>query len=241
TTITYAVKKEYEDLFKGAVTMIGNLEFADDKMRKIYENCLPTAFKTYEGEDSLILTVRKGSDYILMRDLMPAMPTDNLDRHVAWEMGRLHDMARYLDYAGIVHNDITPDTVFVSPKDHSVGLFGGWWYAVRTDEPLKAIPAAAEEFVSDDSLTSGQPDPRTDLEMIRACGRELLGDRGGTRLPMLKNAPAPMIDYLRQPSSGSAQKDLENWYQQVLPASFGARRFVKLPISYSDIYQPKGV
>lgn len=239
-TLTYVISRDHVDLFARAAALLDEFTFPDDKVKKVYAPCLPAEFKTYEAPDSLILTLRKKEDDVLLRDLLPFMAKKDLGRHVAWVMSRLHEMARYLDYAGIVHNAFTMDNVFVSPSQHTIGLFGGWWYATPLDQPLQAIPAEAEEFLSDKVFKTGRSEARVDLEMIRAIGRELLGDRGGTRLLLGKPAPDAMIDYLRLPSSGDAQKDLTHWYQDVLPKSFGPRRFVELNVRYSDVYPTKG-
>jgi hypothetical protein len=246
TTITYVIGREHVDLFQNAVKRIGALAFLDDhgkpdaKIKEVYASCLPTVFKTYEADDAFILTVKKRSDDVRLRDLLPFLPKDDLAKHVAWITSRMHEMGRYLDHAGIAHNAVTLDTAFVSPSQHTVGLFGGWWYAAPFGETLKAVPGEATEFLPD---IGGKPilaDGKIDREMIRAAARELLGDRDSTRLTAIKTAPQTMIDYLRMPSSGKPQTDLHDWYQTVLPKSFGARRFTELRVSYSDVYQPGG-
>ena len=57
----------------------------------------------------------------------------------------------------------------------------------------------------------------------------------GARLARDKAAPQPMLDWLRLPASGSPVRDYQAW-QQVLKASFGERRFVKLNLSTTDLY-----
>jgi hypothetical protein len=246
TTVTYVVERQYADLFQNAVKRISALAFLNDegkpdaKMAGAYAPCLPTDFKTFETDDALILTVRKRSNDVRLRDLLPHLPKDARDKHVAWITSRLLEIARYLDHAGIAHNAVTLNTVFASPSQHTVGLFGGWWYAVPFGEVLGAVPGETMDFLPD---TGGKPvlaDGKPDREMIRAAALELLGDRGGTRLTAGKAAPQPMIDFLRTPSCGDAQKDLHDWYQTVLPKSFGARRFTELRVDYSDVYQPRG-
>jgi hypothetical protein len=246
TTITYVIGREHTALVRNAVRRIGALAFLDDdnkpdeKIKDVYAPCLPTTFKTYETDNAFILAVRKRSDDVRLRDLLPLIPKENLAKHVAWITSRMHEMVRYLDHAGITHNAITLDTVFASPSKHTIGLFGGWWYARPFGEQMTFVPGETTEFLPD---IDGKPilaDGKPDREMIRAAARELLGDRDGTRLTALKTAPQTMIDYLRLPSSGNPQTDLHDWYQTVLPKSFGARRFTELPVSYSDVYQPGG-
>jgi hypothetical protein len=244
TTITYVVDRQYADLFQNAVQRIKALAFLDDKgkpsakMKEVYAPCLPTVFKTYEAESAFILTIKKRPDDVRLRDLLPHLPKDTRDRHVAWITSRMLEMGRYLDHAGLTHNAMTLDTVFASPSGHTIGLFGGWWYAAPFGTPLTAVPGEATEFLPDTGSNPVYADGTPDREMIRAAARELLGDRGGTRFTMSKPAPQPMIDFLRLPSSGSAQNDLHDWYQDFLPRSFGPRRFTKLPVTYSDVYQP---
>ena len=59
----------------------------------------------------------------------------------------------------------------------------------------------------------------------------------GARLARAGAAPAPMIDWLRLPASNDPIEDYRTWRTRVLPDSFGARRFVELPLTQSDIYR----
>lgn len=241
TTITYVFDQTHADFAQTAEKTFKKLTFADDKMKQVFAPALPTTFQTYEARKGIILTIRKKPDDIVLRDLLPFMKGADFDRHIAWVTSRLQQMARYLDYIGIVHNAITLDNVFASPSDHTIGLFGGWWYAAQKDTPLIAVPQEAEPYLSEETLQTGMADPKLDLEMIRAAAREALGDRGGTRLALSKAAPAPMLDYLKFPSSGDAHADYQRWYDDVLPRSFGPHRFIKLDVRYDDVYKGKGV
>jgi len=240
TTATYVVKREYEELFQNAITEICRLKFPDDKMKVVYANRLPITFKTYETEDAFILTVQKKSDEVLLRDLLPKLPADMRGHHVAWMISRMQEFARLLDYQGIAHNAMTLDNLFVSPENHTLSLLGGWWYAKPIGEAMSYAPIEALDYLPDGGGTAPRATASVDLEMVKAAGRELLGDRGGTSFIRTKPAPDAMIAWLRQPASDNAQRELERWYGDVLPKSFGARRFIELPIRYSDIYQPGG-
>jgi hypothetical protein len=239
-TATYVVKHEYADMFHNAVGAIGALNFADNKMKDAFISRLPVTFKTYEAEYALILTIKKKPDDILLRDLLPFLNKDNHDRHVAWIVGRMLGMARYLDYAGITHNAITMDTLFANPAEHSIALFGGWWYAKPVGQILTYVPTEAVDFIPDDDGHALRATQKVDLEMVKAAGRELLGDRGGTSFLKTKPAPDAMLSYLRDPSTGNPQEDLERWDRHVLPDSFGPRKFINLPVTYNDVYQPGG-
>jgi hypothetical protein len=86
-------------------------------------------------------------------------------------------------------------------------------------------------------MDTGRADFRTDLELVRAIGRELLGDITGVRLARDSAAPRAMIDWLRLPASDDPIEEYRTWRTQVLHDSFGARRFVELPLTQSDIYR----
>ena len=74
------------------------------------------------------------------------------------------------------------------------------------------------------------------LVFVQLLSRELLGDITGLRLAREKAAPPPMIDWLRQPAGTCALDDYQTWQRQVLPASFGERRFVELNLTRQDLY-----
>src|SRR5262249_17943265 len=144
----------------------------------------------------------------------------------------LLNLACYLDYAGLTHNAIGLDSVFVAPEAHRVALLGGWWYAAGRDERLRALPAHAAALAPPDMLSARRADIRLDLALIRGLRRTLLGDE--MRLARGGIAPRAMVDWLRGAASDAALRDYELW-GSVLEASFGARRFVKLGVTASDI------
>ena len=72
----------------------------------------------------------------------------------------------------------------------------------------------------------------TDLELIRSLGRELLGDRAGTKLIGLNEANLePVINWLRgvASSSNKVANDYTQW-EEVLQGVFGPRKFVPLVV-----------
>ncbi len=240
TTATYVVERQYEGFFRGALQTIGSISLSDSRIRDVYFPRLPTTFKTYEAQDSLILTLRKSPDEVLLRDLAPYLAKDNRDRHVAWITSRMLELARLLNYLGLSHNAITSDSLFVSPEQHTLSLFGGWWYATPLGQPLEYVAQEAVEFLPDADGKPLSATSRLDVDMAKAVSRELLGDRGGTSFSISKPAPAAMLNFLRQPGHGDPQKEIESWYQKALPDSFGPRTFVRLPVTYAEVYSPAG-
>lgn len=238
-TMTYAVPLANADLVAQARRKLASLPYANDLMRHQIAPALPAThpaarFATHDAE---VTVWRKPEDMLLLRDVL-AHAGGRLDaRHVAWIISSALNLACYLQYAGLAHNAISPDTYCISPARHAGMLAGGWWYACTLGQDLHALPARAVDYGPHDLLLKKKADTRTDLELIRAMGRELLGDITGMRLAREKAAPAAMLDWLRLPASNDAADEYRLWQQQILKESFGARRFVEMAVSHRDIYQ----
>ena len=232
----YVVEKEHADLFENALQTLDRLPCADARMAAEVGRALPEIVRRFETEAHCVLVLRKAADQVPLRDLLDHLGGRMDARHVAWIVSSLLNLACYLDYAQLAHNAITLDSWFVSPSQHGGALLGGWWYAVRQGEPMLAAPAATVQHAPFEVMEHRRGDRRTDLELIRALGRELLGDASGARLARENAAPPPMIDWLRRPADGCAVRDYQTWMSQVLKDSFGERRFVKLDINVEELY-----
>lgn len=241
THIAYVVDKQYADLFDNAVRSIGSLRYANDGMKAEMSRFLPTIKARLETPTSLVLVINKAPDYIRLRDVLAHEGGKFDSKHVAWTLSTLYNAACYLRYAGLTHNDFSLDTVFVSPQHHGGAVLGGWWYATPKGRKLAAMPTRSIELAPSDVLRSLQADARVDLELIRAIGRELLGDPLGSSLSWNKEVPKPLAAWLRGPTSGDALKDYKSYKDNVLPGSFGPRRFVKWDIDLSNLYKARSL
>ena len=234
--VAYVVENDHADLFDSALQIIGRLPCADPRMAAEIGRHLPEVVRHFDTAEGRVLVLRKSADQVLLRDLLDRCGGRMDARHVAWIISSLLNLACYLDYARLAHNAISADTAFVSPPQHSAALLGGWWYAVRQGERMRAAPAATVQHAPFEVMDRRCGDIRTDLELIRALGRELLGDVTGSRLEREKAAPRPMLDWLRLLAGDSALRDYGIWMDRVLKDSFGKRRFVKLDVSAEDLY-----
>lgn len=236
TMVAYLLAPEHEDLYAVARRSIGGLSFANDAMRAQMAPHLPTVLSAFATNDALVLVLAKTPQQVLLSDLL-AHASGRLDaRHVAWVLSRLLNLACYLDYARLTHNGISVDSCFIDPAAHSASLLGGWWYACRREARLVALPARSADLAAPDMLAAKRADSRLDLALIRSIGRELLGDERGGTLLADAGVPAALGQWLRLASSGNARQDYQQWQSQVLPDSFGPRRFVRLDVSADDIY-----
>ena len=239
TEIAFAVERQYADLFENASRRIASFQFANLSMQKEMHGNLPDNPEYFATAERLILVLPKAPDMILLEDLLEHLGGAVDARHVAWIGSSLQNLACYFDYAGIVHHDISPQTVFVSPKYHSVMLLGGWWYAGFAGGKINALPNRTINVAPADVLRNKRADTRVDLELIRQTGRELLGNGGGAPLKTNEKIPAAMARWFNGATSGSAVADYQLW-RNVLEMAFGKPRFCRLDVEPGAIYATSG-
>lgn len=238
-SITFAVDREHADLVGQAERAIKSFVYGDARMRTQISRHLPALplVAAFETAEAYVIVMRKAPDLLLLRDVLDHVGGRLDPRHVAWVVSSLLNLCCYFQYAGITHNALSPDTCFMAPAEHGVAVLGGWWYAARRGERMLAAPARTIAWAPHDLMAKKKASLRTDLELVRAIGRELSGDISGSRLAREGAAPQAMIDWLRLPASDDPIEEYRTWRGQVLHDSFGARRFAELPLTQSDVYQ----
>jgi hypothetical protein len=237
--VAYVVDKQYADLFQAGLTTLRGLRFANPTMEKEMRRNLPVIKAVHETATAHILILEKAPELVRLRDVLEHSGGKIEPKHLGWVLSHLYNTACYLRWAGLTHNDLSLDSVFISPEHHGGAVLGGWWYAAAANSPLRALPTRSMELAPSDVLRRKKADARVDLELIRAIGRELLGDPPGTGLSWNKEVPKALANWLRAPTSGDALTDYKSWRDHVLPGSFGPRRFVKWDINLSNHYQPR--
>lgn len=236
TAVAFAVEQQYADLFLNANRRITSFRFANAPMRSEIAKSLPATPEYFATDERLIIILPKTADQILLQDLLEYLGGAIDARHVAWIINRLQNLACYFDYAGIVHQDISLRTVFVSPEFHTAAIFGGWWYAAAANEKISVLPVRTTEFAPPDAIRRKRADGRTDLELIRQLGRELIGVENGASIKLDKNVPAAMRRWFDGATSGRAVTDYELW-RNVLQMDFGKPKFCPLNVEPAAIYE----
>ncbi|MCX7920727.1 MAG: hypothetical protein N3B21_01695 [Clostridia bacterium] len=232
----YLVDDIYRDLFKNADRVIREFTFANDIMKEEISRYLPKVISKFETTDNRLgMVVEKKVDLFLLRDVLSFYDGKVPVRHVAWILSTLYNLVCYLDYADLSHNAISLDTYFISPQNHNGALLGGWWYGVYQGSKMIGVPEITYSIMPPKVADKKCGDIITDLELIRLIGRELLGDRNGSKLYAMGAAPVPIIEWLRGVSSGNALEDYRKW-GRVLEESFGTRRFVEMNVTGEELY-----
>jgi hypothetical protein len=237
-SVTYSINKNDKDLFENAKDIITRLSYPNDAMKQKLKSILPEIKRTFETDDKLIMVLNRDPESILLNDLINYQGGKIEPTHAAWMMSRLHNLTCYLEWAGLTHNALTTDNCFIDPANHQIHLLGGWWYAARKDEKLKALPPKTVAMAPPDLFSNPIASPKLDLALIRATGREILGDATGMQLISDSAIPKHITAWVNGVSSGDARQDYKIWQENVLTKSFGARRFVEMNVKANDIYKP---
>lgn len=238
--VLFVIDESYKDLYDSALRMIDRFPYRDAKLKKEFEKFMPNKI-VFRGESDigLILVLSKPKNAILLRDVMDHV--GNIDpKHVAWIGSSLFNLAVLFEVCGICHNGITSSTVFIDPEMHSVHLLGGWWFAVRTGEKVKAVPKKMSRILPKSLFDEKVSKTRYDSIEIKATLIEALGDRSMNGSSLLKgtNVPSNILSWLR--SNVSSIKDTAidrytSWYSE-LESAFGKRKFINFDIKPTDIY-----
>jgi hypothetical protein len=233
--IVFLVDRGQEALFEAGLRRIEGIRYPDAKVRRDVGPFMPEVEEIHATRDHRVAILAKAADTILLADLLDHAGGQLPPRHVAWIISSLLNLACFFAAIGLTHNGLSTETIFVSPEHHAVYPLGGWWYAAPSGGRIDVLPDATYALLPRAMAAAKRADIRLDLESIRAVGRGSLGDPTGLALVGRDDLPRPMADFLRLPSSGSAIEDYRIW-GEVLHDSFGPRRFVKLPIKFSDVY-----
>lgn len=239
TLLTYRIEKPYRDLAERALASIKLMKFASPAMHSEMSRALPNVAYTHDTMDGQkLIVMRKPADAFALRDVLAAVGGKLEPKHVGWVLSRLYNIACYLRYNDLMHGDISLDSMFVAPSTHLGLLLGGWWYAQVVGKKLVALPARTCAAAPRALLADKRAAFRIDTELIRLTGRELLGDPTGSRFNLDRDLPPPVALWLRGAGTDNAHDEYKHWHE-ALQKSFGARRFHRMDLSASDIYQEK--
>lgn len=235
--VAYMLTPSHQDLLNNFRLRASSFKFKSKRMEEDCSRYLPQELTYYSSDGRLVLFIKKSKNFLLLRDVMNHYGGSLDPKHTAWILSRLHNLACYLNWAELSHNEISPDTVFIDPANHVATLLGGWWYATPFGKKLEKVTKRTHGVIPWDVAITKKALPETDLELIRATGRELLGDIRG--INPKESAPPVMWKWLSATSGGNAVQDYEEW-GQVLIKSYGARKFHMMELTAEQLYNKGG-
>lgn len=237
----YVIDRENEDLYREAKRRLTSFKFYDKKMEAEVRRYLPKITEEQVTADSFVMLVEKTPDVFCLADVLAASDGKLDPKHVAWIISSLMNIACYFKYAGIVHNDISTETVFVSPEHHSVMLLGGWWYSRPVGQKLMALSARTVNDCDPALLKKPLAEHALDLELVKLTAREALGHASSSVLLRSKAAPPAMLTWLQTVGTDKVFEEYKLWQEKVLKEAFGPRKFVELKLTADDVYKPGSI
>ena len=227
--LIYVLDNKNKKYLDNALNVLKNLKYANADMEKEFKRYFPQVvdnFKLNTGEYCLVL--KKEETDFLLSDFVDFYISQNKEldpKHCAWVISRLSNIACFLKYNGIVHNGISLTNCFISPKYHTIMLFGGWWYCVPEGDKLIGTQKSVYDVMPIKEKSEKISTYQTDLECIKQIGRQLN-----------KSLPKPFENWVNKAASKDAFQEFDSW-NKVLDASFGERKFIVLEVSEKDIYK----
>lgn len=236
TKVLFLNHLTHKNLSANYLEVAHNLKYGSDKMRDEFARLMPSIQLTVEVENTAIM-LRKTPDVLPLRAVLNHLGGSLPATHVAWIISRLQNIAAFLQFNELSHQALSLDTLYISPEFHTVLPLGGWGYSKHFGKRVSDVPAALLPFYPKVLLEDKTAHPKTDQALIKALGLQLLGDPTGTGSGLRGRAdiPLPMLEFLQGVPAGDAFLAFSKW-SKVLEASFGARKFVELKVSASDIY-----
>lgn len=234
--VIYILKKEFEKYYNNAIKMIKNVSYASKSMEEEFKKYIPDiqdTFKLKNGNFTIVL--RKQEDTYCLEDLLKQQGGEITPRHVAWMLSRLNNINCFLQYNKIVLNGISLQNCYVSPRNHCIMIYGGWWYATKVNEKMIGTQKVIFDLMPVKNKGEKISSYMTDTESIKYIGRQLLNNLNLNKTTSKGEIiPGPLTEWLRT-SGENAIENFTSW-NGVLDKSWGERKFVKLEVSEKDIY-----
>lgn len=234
--IIYIFNNEYEKYFNNTLKMVNKISYKDDKMKTEFQKYMPGIYDSYKTkDDKYVLVLKKEEGTYLLEDVLKQQKGEMSPRHAAWIISRLNNLNCFLQYNEIVLNGFSLDNCFISPKHHTIMIYGGWWYATKVKEKMIGTKKEIFDLMPVKNKSEKLSAYMTDTESIKYIGRQLLNLFTTNKKDIKgEEIPPPIINWLNS-SGDDAFKEFDKW-NTVLTDSWGKRKFVNLEISDNDIY-----
>jgi hypothetical protein len=235
--VIYVIDGKNKDLYDNGVKAIKGIKYSDKNLENQFKPLLPKIVQASEADIGCVLVIEKPKGAVLLQELIDFLPDNTLPpKHTAWVISSMYNIGMFLNQAGITHNSILASTIFVDPKEHACYLLGGWWYSVKQDTKLKAVPAELIKTLPKKLFADKLARTCYDRQAIKAVGINCLGDStlGGSKLLFNKDVPKQIVHWLRTPSLDSAFDEYDGWIN-ALEDSYGERKFTEFTIDISQI------
>jgi hypothetical protein len=228
--VVYVLDAVHVAFSKALSRSMAAFKYGTPEMKTEVLRYLPTEV-TFAGQ---VVRIRKQPELLSLRDVLDHYGASLPPKAAAWVISSLCSLCCFLEYAGLVHGDISPDTYFIDPTGHYGALLGGWWYSAPRGATLRHLPARTFRFLPWKVRTEKRASRLIDAELLLATGREILGDIDGKHLD--RTIPVPMLAWLTTVATAGAVENYRSW-GVAREKSFGPRQFTEMQLTEKMLYQ----
>ena len=215
-------KKKYKQLFLDGLRLINWGRYS----KKLSDGHKKQIGAIERATDRAIAIKKDIDEYPL--DLFLAVYQDKLDgRDIAWMISRMCSLACFLKISGIVHNGLEPTNLFISPKNHTISILGGWQYAVNSGQKMTGVSREIFDLMPFSVKTNGIATSETDIESIRRMFQKIVQDKD--------DIPVPMMDWIMKGSCDDALHEFVLW-DEAIKKAYGVRKFKVFSADADKIY-----
>jgi hypothetical protein len=132
----------------------------------------------------------------------------------------------------MVLNGFTENNLFINPDNHSIHIYGGWWYATPLDEPMIGTSKDVYSVMTNKTKTDKRSAQLTDIECVKAIARHITEAN--------PDIPKPMLDWIRRGSNDNPIEEKMRW-DDALERAYGPRSFTKFNYDSSKIFYKRGM
>ncbi len=227
--MVYIFEKSKNLYYNNYIKRVKEIKYADDKM-KMFANFIPNIYKEFDTDNKHIIVIHKPEDTYPLRCFVENYFNNEVpNKHLAWMVTRLLNLCCFLKYNNLVSNGINIDNLFVCPEQHSICLYGGWWYTQPIGGKMNGTTGEIFNIMLPKTKADRVADAATDIESVKLIARKLSS----------KTIERPLSDYFSLGSTSDAYKELAKW-DDVLKNAFGERKFIKLDNINNNTLYKKG-
>lgn len=189
--------------------------------------------RTQDQRAGIIMSFVDGFDLNQIREKFPA---GIADRHIIWIFRRTLSVLGYAHSKGVVHGNIEPTHILVSPPDHNVFLID-WAYSVYKPAATgQGFRAVNEKFSAPEVRERKPPLPQSDLFSVGKCMIYLLGGNIETNElpPAVDERIAKFIQFFVRESAQQRPGDAWAMYHELddlREKVFGPHQFIEFKMS----------
>lgn len=234
THLAYCYKKEFKDFYENYLNNIKHFSFANEKMEKEIKKTLPQLVINFETEEFFVIIIKKDKSLIQLKEVLNYYKGKIEPRHIAWIINSIYNIACYLNYNNLCHQNININNYYIDPLNHYGALLGGWSYSANTNKKLIGLPKSSIQICSPSILKDKKATHTLDLELIKQIAREILGDSSGIFFNN-KEIPSKLIQWTKHASKNNAIEEYKN-FNLILNEIYGKRKYLKMELNEKAIY-----